>query len=206
MKAFEQANKIVSEQMKMLDPIFDELYRNEVTMKDNQMKQAEFEEFRKYFNTTFIDKNATHLEVAYEFFNRGKLTTSQVSEPVGELCMDSQGFGAYKQIKTLPYGYHKLYTTPQEAISPAVAEVFVITETNYWKCKDGRTSVIGVSDNLNKAMQYLDEINTDSDYFKKDWVISDGYAYRKVDYDGAYVKYEVRKSIKCEASKPTGLE
>jgi hypothetical protein len=45
------------------------------------------------------------------------------SEPVGELSMDYQGFGSYKQMKQMPEGYHKLYAAPQQAIPSGYALV-----------------------------------------------------------------------------------
>lgn len=45
---------------------------------------------------------------------KSALTELEKCEPVGEVSVDYQGFTAYRKIKDLPEGYHKVYATPQQ--------------------------------------------------------------------------------------------
>jgi hypothetical protein len=60
--------------------------------------------------------NEFALECLVRFAQLREARQSSQSEPVGELNVDYQGFWAYRRIKDLPEGYHKLYAAPQQAI------------------------------------------------------------------------------------------
>jgi hypothetical protein len=123
-------------------------------MKDNQMKQAEDKE-RELFeahmiktcgkginlnrDTEWVDENTTtgliylseNVESAWHGWQaRAKLTTSQVSEPVGWISnrytrhlseSAATDLRAYDRGNDVPVYLHPT-STPQEAISPAIAE------------------------------------------------------------------------------------
>ena len=49
---------------------------------------------------------------------RAALSEIEKCAPVGEVSIDYQGFMAYRQLKNLPEGYHKLYTSPHTVEIP----------------------------------------------------------------------------------------
>lgn len=84
-----------------------------------------------------------------------------------------------------------------------VPEVYVITRTNYWKNKNGTTSVVATALCLQSGMQYLDNLKKDEpDYNKSKWLVKNGAAEKSVDYDGAYVTYKV-EPIPAAPTQPT---
>lgn len=160
-------------------------------MKDNQMKQAEREAFEKEFEIIGYPRKlsawgtddyvTTHIQQKWEGWQaRAKLTTFQVSEPIefnqwfDSLFSDmreGQVWENYqiKNIANMAWQARTPPTTPQEAISPAIAEykelAWLVEKdisgvTNYLYC-----DCIGVLDwtpSNTKAMRFSRKEDADS--------------------------------------------
>lgn len=131
------------------------------------------------------------------------ITSMQTEQPaVAEVrCRNGEVFGYIgRQVfrDMLPLGT-KLYTHANQ--STPVDGHFVITSTNYWKCKTGNKSVVATANSIADAMAYLDEQSTDSDYTRKEWKVSESSATKFVDYDGAEVRFDIVKT-KAIANHP----
>jgi hypothetical protein len=83
-------------------------------MTDQSIEDASRREFEEWNKKTYPlgSKEISHFR--WQAWQAAR--QSSQSEPVGELSMDYQGFGSYKQMKQMPEGYHKLYAAPQQAI------------------------------------------------------------------------------------------